>query len=106
MKYLRGRVLLTAIRKAWPAGLCVVGLVLSLVIGRLFTSSISGIVRYASMLLQIFGIALVAWGLSELRQLFKRPSLLSRVGAWFSHLRSAFGPQQYITGSGHVMAGG
>jgi hypothetical protein len=45
-----------------------------------------GAVRYAGTILQLMGLATIAYGLREMRRLFKRPSLF----AWFRRFGAAF----------------
>jgi hypothetical protein len=56
------------------------------------------------MMLQLLGLFTVAVGLSQIRRLFGRPSLIAKVTAWFGRLASTFGPPRTI--SMHASAGG
>ena len=70
---------LTEPRYFWLA-VFVVALALSFTLRRGVTESE---VRITGLLLQIFGIGTVAWGIRETRALFGRPTLVAEFRAWF-----------------------
>jgi hypothetical protein len=58
--------------------------------------------REAGTLLQLFGLGLVAYGLSDMRRKFGRPSVVTAATQWWRRLRTAMGPAQPITFSGQA----
>ena len=65
-------------RPVWLAlGVIVVALVVSL-----RPETPEPVIRYTGLVLQMLGIGTVAWGISETRALFGRPSLTSKTKAW------------------------
>jgi hypothetical protein len=87
---IRGGVLAAALKDAWPLWLAIGGIALSVSTGRMFSKELSETVRYAGTALQVLGLATVAYGLSQTRQLFGRPSLRSNICGWFRKLAEAF----------------
>jgi hypothetical protein len=68
---------------AWPAMVVVFGVMVACAIGYWsFRQNLSAEIACAGMILQWFGLSVVAWGIVKLRQRFKRPS-------WFGRLWSA-----------------
>lgn len=82
--------MIAVLRDAWPAWVAVAGVVFATVLGFQLSHTKSAGVRYAGMVLQIMGLATVAIGLSQVRQLFGRPSLLWKVLTWFRRIAAAF----------------
>jgi hypothetical protein len=82
----RWATLRAALKEAWPTWLAIVGIVSAFTLGSLSSTSVSGTIRYAGTILQLMGLATIAYGLREMRRLFKRPSLF----AWFRRLGAAF----------------
>jgi hypothetical protein len=90
----RLRILIGAVKQAWPFWLMVTVIILSLWLSGRLSHVPATSVRYAGTLLQFCGLALVAHGLSETRRLFGRPSLGAKVVAWFSALKAVIvGPK-------------
>lgn len=86
-----------ALKEAWPTWLALAGILVALAVGRLFSTRLSDVVRYAGAMLQIFGLATVAIGLSEMRRLFNRPSLGARIFGWFGRFAAAFKAPKLIS---------
>ncbi len=95
----RWRALFAVLKDAWPTWpiwLAVVWIALAFTAGWLLSTTLSAAVRYAGMILQFLGLVTVAIGLSQMRRLFGRPSLIARVFGWLERLAAAFGrPKSY-----------
>lgn len=89
------RPLKSAIRDAWPVGLLVAGAVLASLIAWLVSTTLSDAVRYAGMMLQIGGLATVAFGLGQTRRMFNLPSVHALLLSWSQNLSK---PMQYQFG--------
>ena len=63
-------------------------------------------VRLTGMVLQLLGVATVAWGVRQTRLLFGHPSLTSRARAWLARFPTRGGRIYAVTGSGGVSFGG
>jgi len=87
---IRWRILVEAMKNAWPTWLAIGGIALSVAAGWVFSPDVSATVRYAGTSLQVLGLATVAIGLSETRRLFGRPSLPRKISGWFRRLAAAF----------------
>jgi hypothetical protein len=87
---------------AWPAWTALAGVIVAIVVGFGLSANTSAGVRYAGMMLQIFGLGTVAIGLSQVRRSFGRPSLVEKVVAWFRQLVAAFLPPKPITGQANA----
>jgi len=94
---IRWRSILVALKDAWPTWLALGGIALSFGVGRLVSPDLSAAVRYAGTVLQVLGLATVAFGLSKIRRLFGRPSLPLKIWGWFRQLASAFETPKPIT---------
>ncbi len=88
------------IRRVWNvlkdakhAGLAIGGLVVAFLLGCFLSPlparSLSATLRYGGMVLQLFGVALVAKVLHDMRVLFKQPTIGDRMTSFFQRLRSA-----------------
>ena len=90
----RWRNMAALLKEAWPIGLAVGGVVLAfalaLTVGCFLSTTLSAVVRYTGMILQISGLLTVAIGLSKMRRYFGRPSLIDKVSGWFGRLAAAF----------------
>ncbi len=93
----RVRTLRVVLADAWPTWLAIGGVLGAAMLGVLLRSSGEARARTAGMLLQLFGLATVAVGLSKTRQLFGRPSVVARVASWFGRLWSVFAPSKSAT---------
>lgn len=90
--------LVGVLRDARPFWTLLIGLGLAAIVGWLLAEWLSAspadvpadAVRYAGAALQLFGLGLVARGLSEARVLFGRPPLMASIRAWFVRLASVF----------------
>lgn len=106
----RPKTLIAALVDAWPAGLAIAGILVAVVVGWVLSHDVSGGVLYAGTMLEIFGLATVAFGLSEVRRSFGRPSLAQKFLAWLRQIAGAFRPPRPITlqanAGGMAMAGG
>ena len=60
-------------------------------------------IRITGLVLQILGIATVAWGIKETRELFGQPSLLEAGAMWLKSFPPFGG--RVISGSGHAVLG-
>ncbi|MCR7873623.1 hypothetical protein ACM73L_33230 [Pseudomonas aeruginosa] len=81
--------------------------VTALAIAYTFLNSDEASIRITGLVLQILGIATVAWGIKETRELFGQPSLLQAGIRWLKSFPPYGG--RVITGSGHAsisMSGG
>lgn len=101
----RPRVLVTVLREAWLTWLALGTTVLLFMVMWFLFAPLSVAVRYTGMLLQICGLSTVAIGLSQMRQLFGRPSLGARILAWFGRLAAVFRHPRVVTGTMSVTAG-
>jgi hypothetical protein len=102
----RWRVLLAVLKDAWPIWLALGVAVLAFTAAWFLSTTPPAAIRYAGMMLQIFGLSTVAIGLSQMRRLFGRPSLSARIFAWFGRLVAAFTLRKPITGEGCLVGGG
>jgi len=93
----RPRLLMTALANAWPLWLALAGVVVAGGIGILLSTDPWSRVRYAGTFLQVFGLGTVAFGLSQVRRSFGRPSLLSKALEWFRQIQAAFKPPKHVT---------
>jgi hypothetical protein len=75
----------------------VAGVIVAMGLAFLFSTNASAAVRYAGTTLQIFGLCTVAIGLSQIRRIFGRQSLLEKATAWFRQLAAAFRRPMPIT---------
>jgi hypothetical protein len=92
----RPRALIAAVRDAWPAWLTLTGIIVAGILGWMLSTNASACIRYAGTVLQAFGLAMVAIGLSEVRRSFGKPSLLQRVLVWFGKIWAVFRPPKPI----------
>jgi bifunctional DNA-binding transcriptional regulator/antitoxin component of YhaV-PrlF toxin-antitoxin module len=99
---IRWRILIAGLKEAWPTWLWLAGILVAFAVGRLWSTRLSDVVRYAGAMLQVLGLATVAWGLSEMRRLFHRPSLRARIFGWFRRLAAAFRAPKLISGQASV----
>jgi len=81
-----GRVLV----QAWPVGLVSAGIFGCWGLAYLGASNLTEQVLYSGTWLQAFGLMTVATGISQLRSLFGKPSLIDSVTSWFLLLIGAF----------------
>ena len=106
---IRWSALWSLMRDAWPTWLALAGLavawLLAYGVARVATFTLGAQVRYAGTLLQIFGLATIAFGLSQIRQLFGRPSFFANVKSWFKRLGTLFGPARPVSIHGLASAG-
>jgi hypothetical protein len=92
-----------ALVSGWPAWLACAGIVVAVALGTVCVAEPEARVRYAGTVLQVGGLLTVAWGLRDMRRLFKRPSLGSAAATWLHHLLSAFGrPKPAVVGASAV----
>jgi hypothetical protein len=61
-------------------------------------------IRLTGLVLQLLGVLTVAWGISETRAMFGRPSILSKVKAWLSE--APFLKSQHGSGTARASVGG
>jgi hypothetical protein len=102
----RLRILRAVLAEAWPAWLAIGGVVAAVVIGRLLASTPEAEVRIAGMLLQLLGLGTVAVGLSQIRRLFGRPSVVERLTGWFKRVTFIFGRRKDANVYVHAATGG
>ena len=86
----RFRPFLAVVRDAWPTWLALLGLGLATGMAWVAAPTVLAAVRYAGTVLQLLGVCVVAIGLSEMRRLFGKPTLVARVLGWLRQLRSVF----------------
>jgi hypothetical protein len=94
---LRWRALGAVIRDASPVWVLLAGVVAAGLVGWLFAAGTSTAVRWAGMILQLLGLAAVAYGLRQTRKLFDAPTVLGQAWGWFGRLRRAFRRPEPIT---------
>lgn len=90
---LRSPTLKQAVTVLWvakPAWIFVIGTVIAIAVARLVTVEAADRVKYASGILQVFGLVPVVWGLSSLRQSFGHPSIQRTVADWFRSVGGLF----------------
>jgi hypothetical protein len=95
-KFRRGA-LIAALVDAWPAWLAAAGILAAAFFGWVLSHDPSAGVLYAGTMLEMFGLATVAFGLSEVRRSFGRPSLWQKFLAWLRQIAGAFRPPKPIT---------
>jgi hypothetical protein len=93
----RRQALIAALRDAWPVWLAIAGILVAAFFGWVLSHDASAGVLYAGATLEMFGLGTVAFGLSEVRRSFGRPSLREKCLAWLSQVASAFRPPKPIT---------
>ncbi len=110
MHIVRWRALLIVLKEGWPLWVAVGGAILAFTMSWLVSTTLASTIRYTGMVLQLFGLFTIARGLSELRRLFGRPPLISRVVGWFGRFLAVFAPPQtisaHVSGSGGATASG
>lgn len=79
----------------WPFHLAVGGVGGCIALGSLFTGEPEAQVRWSGLLLQIFGLGTVAFGLHHTRKLFNQPSVWDRVREWITKLPTFFRPPRH-----------
>jgi hypothetical protein len=87
-------------RHVW---LCLFVTVVALVIS-LRSNTPEPIIRLIGLVLQLLGVLTVAWGISETRAMFGRPSIGSKIRTWIS--AAPFLRSQHVTASGRAITGG
>jgi hypothetical protein len=95
----------TALREAWPLWLIAAGVLTATLIAYVFASDLSEQVLYVGTQLELFGIALVAISIGELRREFGKPSVMSDISRWFGLVASAFRSPTIVTGTASVQIG-
>jgi hypothetical protein len=98
----RRRAFIVALKNAWPFWMVLSGIAIAAVFGFALSKNASASVRYAGAILQVFGLGTVAFGLSQIRRYFCRPSLLERVFAWLRQLGATFRRPTPITLEAHA----
>ena len=93
----RWRILAVVLKDAWPIWLALGGVALAWATGWLFSTTPSGAVRWAGMMLQVLGLSTVAIGLRKMRRLFERPALGRRILSWFGRFAIAFKAPKPVT---------
>lgn len=104
----RPAALRAVLRSAGPTWLAIIGLVMAFAIGALIGwmteiwipsdgRLLENSILYGGTLLELGGLVLVAKGLSDVRRLFGRPSIIERTLEWFGAFRAAFQPPSPIT---------
>lgn len=93
----RRAALIAALVDAWPVWLAVAGALIAVFLGLALAQDLATAVLYTGALLEMFGLATVAFGLSEVRRSFGRPSIRQKLLAWFRQVASAFRPPKPIT---------
>lgn len=91
---------------AWPNWLALSGAGGALALGWCLAPTSQATIRYAGMILQLLGLATVAFGLSQMRRLFGRPSLAARLADWFARLASVFRRPRSVNAHLHAGVGG
>ena len=102
--------LLAVVREAWPIWLAVGGIAGAAVIASALSSDTTTWIRYTSVGLEVLGICTVAYGLSDVRRAFGRPSLGQKLVGWARRLWSVIRLPPPTTavfkGSGGLTLGG
>lgn len=93
----RRQALIAALVDAWPAWLATFGILIAALFGWMLSHDGSTGVLYAGTMLEMFGLATVAFGLSEVRRSFGRPSLSQKFLAWLRQVAGAFRPPKPVT---------
>ena len=101
----RWQALFSELKEAWPAWLFLGGIALALIVAGIFSSALTDTIRYAGTSLQLFGLLLVALGLSKMRRLFGRPPVITKVSQWFKRFLAAFKRPKAVTIEGATAAG-
>lgn len=97
------------VRQTWPFFLFFAGLgvayLLALGAGRLWGHGVADQVRYFGTWLQLFGIALVAQGVRELRRQFNRPTVFAAMRARVHAILHSFKAQHHVALTGVAAIG-
>ncbi len=68
----------------WPLWLAIAGILAAWIAAYLPASTLENQARYAGLILQVLGLATVAYGLSQMRGLFGRPTFVKRAVEWLA----------------------
>lgn len=92
------------LRQSWEFGVFVLGFVVSAAVAVVATKDPADRVRYFGTVLQIGGIALIAYGLRDLRREFNRPGVFSAMWARVVAIGKSVRPQKTVilTGVGAI----
>ncbi len=86
----RPAVLQAALRDTLPVVYALGGATLAYALSAILVSDPESAIRLAGTVLQVFGLATVALGITKVRELFGQPSLAQSIVAWVRLLTSAF----------------
>jgi hypothetical protein len=81
MNYSRIRAIGPWLAEAWHVGVAVAVIAIALAVAASVPTE--PVIRITGLVLQLFGISSVIWGISETRALFGHPSIASKTKAWF-----------------------
>ncbi len=99
--WIRLRRVWNVLKDAKPVGLAIGGLVGAFLFGWFVSHfqarTLSATLRYGGMVLQLFGVGLVASGLHDLRVKFKQPTIGDRINRFFQRLRSALAAPKSVS---------
>lgn len=73
----------------WPVWFCAIGLLTSCVLSYLLSGDLATQFRYAGVFLEVFGFALVAFGIGKTRKQFGHPGLWRDIISWFKSVALA-----------------
>lgn len=92
----RPTVLLAAFRDALPLVYAIGGATVAYAVSAALMPDLESVLRLAGTLLQVFGLATVALGITQVRELFGQPSITQSIVAWLRLLASAFVPPKSV----------
>ena len=105
--FLSGRLsqLRNVLAEAWPTWLALVGVAGAVGVSWLLAPTWESRVQVAGMFLQLLGLSTVAFGLSQMRRLFGRPSVAEKLAGWSRRFVSVFSRQPAVHAHLNVQAG-
>lgn len=81
-------------KEAWPFWMFAGGSLCAWGISYVAASHLTDQVLYGGTVLQLCGLATVAHGIRQLQEMFEKPTLGNRLGAWFQNLKNAVIPKK------------
>jgi hypothetical protein len=102
---IRWRHLGNVLKSAWPAWLALIGIFVAFIFSLWPASTPSSAVRYTGMLLQIFGLGTVAFGLGKMRRLFDQPTLVEGLLQWLNDFAKTFTPPKNVNIKADIILG-
>lgn len=78
--------------RPWPVWLMLIGIGVAVTIGAFLGTTSYERAAWAATLLEMAGLAKVAWDLHQVRKAYARPSIVEEITTWFRDLPALIGP--------------